>query len=440
MQRALLVVVSLALSAGNARGCPFPHYNVGSDCCNIFGGNCAGPCWNRGCLTTCDRGKYGDGFKVSCPGSDGYYNCCPNGSMCKPQCEAQTGGCCCTDELVEIISMDQITYDWDRQSSAPDASSTRVTLVSEGLNAGPTDASAPSLTTSVSNSQSSSWSVESTTKLSVEATITAGVPFFDGTLKIGAEQTFAYTTTRTSTNTVAVTIETGQDTIPPMSRKVWEFAAGMRVVSVPFTAQAVATTDCGGTRTTQVEGLMRLSGIASFVKGRYTKLVGPTVPIECESPFGLPVAGQINTPFCPSAPSEQCADNVLCLRAGLVSGKCCGARRMKGCCARAKAHPLCKKKYPAGSVICPSATGFFDACCFATSPGGKRMVPRHGNASASFHLHLRLDSSNNEPATSTAPGPTRVIKTPPPTRAVPLFIERVVALNMTQDRRRPSVQ
>jgi hypothetical protein len=131
---------------------------------------------------------------------------------------------------------------------------------------------------------------------------------------------------------------------------------------------------------------------------------------------------------------------VLCLRAGLVSGKCCGARRMSGCCARAKAHPLCKGKYPAGSVICPSANGLFDACCFATSPGGKPMAPRHGNASASFRLHVRLDSSNNEPVTSTAPGPTRVIETPPPTRAVPPVIERVVALNMTQERRRPSVR
>jgi hypothetical protein len=68
------------------------------------------------------------------------------------------------------------------------------------------------------------------------------------------------------------------------------------------------------------------------------------------------------------------------------------------------------------------------------------MAPRHGNASASFRLHVRLDSSNNEPATSTAPGPTRVIETPPPTRAVPPVIERVVALNMTQERRRPSVR
>ena len=36
-------------------------------------------------MTECDKGKYGDGLKVSCLGSDGYYNCCPNGSMCKPQ-------------------------------------------------------------------------------------------------------------------------------------------------------------------------------------------------------------------------------------------------------------------------------------------------------------------------------------------------------------------
>ena len=53
-------------------------------------------------MTECDKGKYGDGLKVSCLGSEGYYKCCPNGSMCKPQCEAQTGGCCCTGAVAEL--------------------------------------------------------------------------------------------------------------------------------------------------------------------------------------------------------------------------------------------------------------------------------------------------------------------------------------------------
>jgi hypothetical protein len=436
MQRALLIAASMALAAGGAQGCD--PYNVGSDCCNVFGKNCEGPCWNHGCTTECDKEKYGPDLKLSCPDSSGWYNCCPNGSKCKPQCDARNGGCCCTGAVVEIISMGQITYDWGSQSSAPDSTSTQVTLVNQGLNAGPTDASAPSLTTTVTNTQSSSWTFESTTKISTEAKVTAGVPFFgSGEVKFGAEQTFKYGTTKTSTNMLQVTIDTGKDTIPPMSRKVWEFAASMQVINVPFTAKAVATTDCGGTVDTQVRGTMKLSGIASFVQGRYSKLAGPTVPIECASPFGLTVQQQLTTLFCPVAPSDQCADNVLCKRAGLVSGTCCAPGAMSECCAKVEAHPSCVRKYPKGSVICPTASGFFDTCCFASS--AKALAATNSSSSAAFDVHMRLDPIAREQETSTS-----AERKPSDTRAgalaAPPAAEHVVALNMTQERRRPSMR
>lgn len=431
MPRTLVVAVALALAAGSALGCT--DYNIGGDCCNAFGKNCAGPCWNAGCLTVCSQDQ------VSCPGSDSQYNCCPSGSMCKPQCEAgANGGCCCTGAVVEIITVDQITYDWGSQSSAPDASSTQVRLVNQGLNAGATDASAPSLTTTVTNTQSSSWTFESTTKLSVEAKVTANVPFFGGgEVKFGAEQTFKYSDTQTSTNTLQVVIDTGKDVIPPMSRKVWEFAASMQVINVPFTAHAVATTDCGGTVDTQVQGTMKLSGIASFVQGQYQKLAGPTVPIECASPFGLPIQQQLTASFCPSAPSDQCADNVLCKRAGLVSGTCCAPGAMSGCCANVDAHPTCGSLYPAGSIICPAASGFFASCCFASSAQGVAAVGTE--AGASFDVSIRLDSvaQKQEPAPSTAP---ESIYTHAAVHVLPPVVHQIVALNMTQERRRPSLR
>ncbi len=436
MQRALIMTVSLALAASRALACD--SYNVGDECCNVFGKDCSGPCYNAGCLTECDKGTYGDGLKVSCPGSDGHYNCCPTGSMCKPQCDALSGGCCCTGAVVEIISIGQITYDWASQSSAPDSSSTQVTLVNQGTNAGATDTSAPSLTTTVTNTQSSSWTVESTTTISVEATVTAGVPFFgEGQVKIGAVETFKYGTTSTSSNTLQVVIDTGKDVIPPMSRKVWEFAASMQVINVPFTAQAVATTDCGGTVNTQVQGTMKLSGIASFVQGRYSKLAGPTVPIECASPFDLTVQQQLTTLFCTAAPSDQCADNVLCERAGLLSGTCCAPGAMSGCCAKAEAHPTCASKYPAGSVICPAANGFFDSCCFDTS--APRALAVRSDASASFSVLVRLDSvaHKQELAPSAAPKPSYKRTA---AHALPYAVEQVVALNMTQERRRPRMR
>ena len=81
-------------------------YQVGSSCCNIFGCNCDGPCWNAGCKTVCAQGKY-PGRTVACNGNDGYYNCCPTGSKCKPSdsCSGKAGDCCCTGGGKTIVSI-----------------------------------------------------------------------------------------------------------------------------------------------------------------------------------------------------------------------------------------------------------------------------------------------------------------------------------------------
>jgi hypothetical protein len=224
-----------------------------------------------------------------------------------------------------------------------------------------------------------------------------------------------------------------------MSRKVWEFAASMQVVSVRFTAQAVATTDCGGRVNTQVRGTMKVAGIASFVQGRYSKLAGPTVPIECASPFDLTVQQQLTTLFCPAAPSDQCAENVLCKRAGLVSGTCCAPGAMSRCCAKVDAHPTCGPQYRAGSIIYPPANGFIDPCCFALSAQGVAAV--HSDAGASFDVRVRLDLVAQEQEPAPIMAPESIV---PPSesgcRVCPLIVEPVVALNLTQERRRPSMR
>ena len=138
-----------------------------------------------------------------------------------------------------------------------------------------------------------------------------------------------------------------------------------------------------------------------------------------------------------AAPSDQCADNVLCKRAGLVSGTCCAPGAMSGCCAKADAHPTCGSRYPAGSVICPAANRFFDSCCFASSAQGVAAV--RSDAGASLDVRMRLDSvaQKQEPAPSTAP---ESIYTHAAVHSLPPAIEQVVALNMTQERRCPSMR
>jgi hypothetical protein len=435
MQRALVVAVALALAAGSAvGGCPFPNYNIGEECCNFFGEFCAGACWNSGCLTDCDKGKFGSGLQASCLGTDAHYNCCPNGSKCKSECKALSGECCCTGELVEIISLSGVLYS-QTQTSAPDASSMQVTLVNKGTNAGSAGASAPSLTTTLTTTQTSSWTLQSATKISISAKVKAGVPFVgEGEFTVGAEETFSYGETKTTTMTQNVMIDTGKDTIPPFSRKVWEFAGDIQVLNVAFTALAEIRTDCGGTVTQTVNGNMKISGITSFIKGNYQKLAGPTVPIECRSPFDLNITEQLDTKFCPEAPSARCVDNVLCKRVGLHTGTCCAPGKLYGCCNVAEAHPTCGNRYPADTVVCPAASGYFDECCKAPSVAAAHAA--HSDEDASFDVHVRFSSGaqqKQEPAPIAAPEPTYSVH-------IPVVPVRVVLANATQERRRPTLR
>ena len=117
-----------------------------------------------------------------------------------------------------------------------------------------------------------------------------------------------------------------------------------------------------------MKGHASISGFASFTDSDIKKIVGKTIPIECKSPEGISVTDQMNMDFCNADPSDQCVDNALCVRGGLKTGQCCKPGAMATCCARIEAHPKCKGKYPAGSVICPAADGHLDACCLDPIP------------------------------------------------------------------------
>jgi hypothetical protein len=83
--------------------------------------------------------------------------------------------------------------------------------------------------------------------------------------------------------------------------------------------------------------------------------------------------------------------------------------------------------------------GVFDSCCccFASSTQGVAAV--RSDAGASLDVRMRLDSvaQKEEPAPSTAP---ESIYTHAAVHSLPPAIEQVVALNMTQERRRPSMK
>jgi len=355
------VWIVLAGMASRATACS--DFKVG--CCNIIGGNCDGPCWNAGCATVCTGST-----PTACLNSGGdLYDCCPAGSQCRSSCDARSTSCCCDPNDQQIISISNVQYDLNNISEETDPSAIRTAITNKGENYGPAVAAAPSLNVRLSSTQTTSWSFTSTTKISASATFKAGLPFVtSGKVTLGLEEDLAYGTSGSTTQQLDITINTGQDYIQPYSRQVWEFSSDMKIFHIPFTAQATVQDDCGTTSQKPITGTAQVSGVAAIIEGAYTKIAGPSVPVECKSPFDTPVEQQSQVQWCPSGTSSQCSDHVLCLREGLTSGTCCAPGQLDGCCAMAAAHTPSCDSHAAQDVICPSPSGVFDPCCSPSLP------------------------------------------------------------------------
>lgn len=357
------ISVSFILASFTATTQACTSYKVG--CCNIFGRDCDGPCWNAGCSTVCGSGDYA-GTPVACPNSNNdHYNCCPSGSQCRSSCDASTTSCCCDPNDKQIIGISNLQYDLDNISEQGDPSAIRTTIQNQGVNYGPSQSAAPSLNIKLSSTQTTSWSFSSTTKISASATFKAGVPFVgSGKVTVGAEEDIAVGKTGSQTQQLDLTINTGQDYLQPFSRQVWEFSSDMKIFQIPFTATATTQDDCGNQGTMQVTGTAQVSGFAAIIEGEYLKIAGPVIPVECRSPFNTPVEEQASIQWCPAGTSTDCSDHVLCVREGLT-GTCCAPGQLDGCCAMAAAHEPSCNIYAAQDIICPSPYGTFDPCCSA---------------------------------------------------------------------------
>lgn len=359
-----LIFLVLALFPATILGhCCGTDARIAGDCCNVFSCNCDGPCWNAGCKTSCAKGKY-PGYPVTCPGNDGYYDCCATGSTCKTNCKAKSYECCCKKGTrKKAFEISSIEYDLDSATSGPDSISARVSIDYFGTNAGGIPEYVDQVSKVISVSQTTSWKFDSTTEISVSAEVEAGVPFFGkGKLSVGAKQTFGYGQSESKTVSESISIQFKGGDIPPYSRKEYQFVADMLQFSIPFTAVAVVYDDCDEKTTETIKGTATLSGVASFTSGKFKKLVGPAIPYECKSPFDTPIEKQSKTNYCSSG-SIYCEDNAMCDRLGF-QGICCAEDRMKPCCAYAEAHQGCLDDgYKTTDVICPSSKGVFAKCC-----------------------------------------------------------------------------
>ena len=239
---------------------------------------------------------------VLCPNKEGLFApCCtaegdPGDRTPEPRCK---------QEFDEIVMVDAFEYHFDPTSYGPDTQSSQVMIHYNGVNKGAKLKAVGSITDKVSFTQTTRWEFESETELSLSTTFKTGIPFITkGKFSLGGKQIFKKGDSGSRTEPIGVDIDTGGNTIAPFSRQQFQFKAQMTVFTVPFTAIATKRNQCGDTRTDTISGSARISGVASFATGHFTKVIGPAVPIECKSPFNTPIKMQRKKDFCPKGGSK----------------------------------------------------------------------------------------------------------------------------------------
>jgi hypothetical protein len=264
----------------------------------------------------------------------------------------------------QILTMYDFKYDLEHQTESMDVAAQQVSVQYSGVNAGSTPALIGRVSWILENSQKVSYSFSTSTTISAGASITAKVPIFgEGTISLGVEHTFAHESTQSTTVTEKIGFDLGNDVIPPFSYQDFEYDASMIKVKIPFTATADAEDECGTTRKIEIDGMAEVTGVASYLRGEFTKKTGPVIPIECNDPRDVPIDTQRTTPFC-SKGSPKCADNAFCKRIGKTTGICCEEGKMLPCCALAEAHPSCiEEHWKPTEVLCPSPRGTINHCC-----------------------------------------------------------------------------
>ena len=321
----------------------------------------------------------------------------------------------CTVSPDKAVLITNVKYDPTNVVFSPDARATAQTVHLWSSNESPFEQEFGTVTSAVSTSQSTTFSIERSTTLSVEISrtieVSAGLPKFgasaSNTLTLGAERTVTASEGGEESVTQEISIESPQIKVPPHSNLAARFEASMLTASVPFTAEVVITNGCTN-RTEEVIGKATVKGIVS--SGNIKQQVGPATPVECMNPEDprAPKTFSEFSSFNWCEPIDQkCNTNPICKRFGAFSDAdtCCPANngRLFTCCAIAKAHTSCLGIVPDNTMVCPSLSGKFHPCCEQGSTGQKASASRQLNSKS-----RRTDKSNKS-ATSSIPSKPRVI-------------------------------
>jgi len=238
-------------------------------------------------------------------------------------------------------------------------------LVFKGTNQGSKPQDVGKESQKISSPQTTGWTFSSSTSISVKTNIKTGIPVIAAAkIESGITETLAYGESGPKSSSIAVSVDTGGNSVAAYSRQMFVFKSTMKAVNVPFTATATMKNQCGNnTKKITISIQARVSGVASFAQGEVSKVIGPAVPMECDSPFDTPIDKQNIVNFCPDSGAPECKSNALCVRYQITGNKgiCCDPSDPSSCCAVAKAHKKCDFK--AEEILWPSKQGKFHPCC-----------------------------------------------------------------------------
>jgi hypothetical protein len=329
----------------------------------------------------------------ACPSSGNRYNCCAEGQQCRENCDLNTmTTCCCTEDSYEIVEV--FGFNYGKPYEVEDPFRNRLVTTADASNFGASPQPIGALTAEFITEQTSTITWNSGLKLTASAKVKSGWPFLaEGEITYGAEVSGGYSDGRTESKKTSVKFDTSNTIVPAYSYTTFEFQGESTTYEIPFTATGREVNQCGQSREAQVSGSAVVKGVAAVSQAKYTKLIGPTVPIECTRPTGS-VAEQNrysdDIGYCDGS-GPWCFQHAVCKRVGLgfSSDFCCSPGSMKPCCAQAEAHPACSGYAPT-DILCPSRTGAFAACC--NTQAGRRLLSEAATNSSTSNFTVEVRS------------------------------------------------
>lgn len=176
----------------------------------------------------------------------------------------------CTVTPEKAVLITKVKYDPTKILFSPDAQATAQAVHLWSSNESPFDQEFGTVTSAVSTSQSTTFSIEKSTTLSVELSntigVSAGLPKVgvsaSSTLTLGAERTVSASKGGEESVTQELIITSPNIKVPPHSNLAARFEASMITATIPFTAQVVITNGCTN-RTEEVIGEATVKGVVS---------------------------------------------------------------------------------------------------------------------------------------------------------------------------------